>query len=203
MPEPTTFAVVIEPPLSVVNGLLDAVRRLAGDLRDRGAIAEWVPPETYAALLVVAEGPAHVAEALQDQVRSALARTEECPVQLMPLTVEADPTEAGRVFVCARVKARGDELTAIARTASDALSACGLEPRAVPDVMITVATAAGDAVAAVRELLAEPRDTPLAGWILGGICLSSCSLGTGGVLLPARLRFIGFRRMTARRESPQ
>ncbi|MBM4398581.1 MAG: hypothetical protein FJ087_23210, partial [Deltaproteobacteria bacterium] len=84
--ERVTLGIVIEPPLSVVNSLLEAVRRLAGDMTERaGTAVVWTPPDAYAAPLATGLAPRAAAEAIVDRMRAALRETEECPVQLAPL----------------------------------------------------------------------------------------------------------------------
>jgi hypothetical protein len=66
-------------------------------------------------------------------------------------------------------------------------------------VRVPLAVVRGAAsVAAVSDLLKDPKDVPVAGWLLGGVCLSICTRSRDGFWLPGERRFVGLRRMGRR-----
>ena len=258
-----TLGIVIEPPTSVANSLLDAARRFAADLEERGARVSWVPPQFYSAPLVeVRAPPGPAADVVADAVRSVMVRSEECPVQFMPFAWAPIEGDADRVVVHSLVSLGSGEPAGIADAVVRALEACGLEASVVSPLRVAIAVATGTNVEAVKELLGEPkglsgdsgrrepeaildagqapaglaaegeagacveagvpagnepdarsdpaqqtrsvrtgpRDTPIAGWLLGGLCLASVTVADQCWWVPERVRFLPLRRLGSRRE---
>jgi hypothetical protein len=198
------LALVVEPPLSVANSVLDAARRLAADLDEKGGKAAWVSPPSYSAPLVIVRGvdPDEAADAVGDRLKSALQTAEECPVQLASPVVETVEGPQAGLRIVSRVTTRSGELARMAELAATGLTAAGLAIEVRPVPSVALAAVQGDAEAAIAtDLLREPKDVPIAGWLLGGLALARCSPGPGGTWMATRLRFLPLRRMGAKRDS--
>ena len=200
--EGVSLGVMVEPPVSVANSLLEASRRFATEVEARQVKVQWIDPRYYAAtLLVVAGDPDAGAEVLADRLRGALMPSEECPVQLTPLTLELLDGRPDVGVVYSTVTTRGDELAKMIEAVAASLAIGGLECEALAAPRVPVAVIRDEAsVAAVAELLKEPKDVPVAGWLLGGLCTARMVRTDEGIWLPSRVRYVPLRRLNARRE---
>ncbi len=191
---------VIEPTVSVANGLLDVARRLAADLGPRVADLSWTPPDRYVAPLAVgpaAAGP--VDEAPVEALRLAAREIEEFAVQMAAPTLVQEGPDFARVVTL--LASKGDEIAAAVRVVADRMRESGLDVLPVDPVAFTLATVTGEAkVQAVAAAFPAPREAPLAGWLVGGLCLhAGPAPETGRAWLPTRVRYVPLRRLNARR----
>jgi hypothetical protein len=187
------FAVMIEPPLSVANGLVEATRRYFGASQAQGQKPHLLPPERYGVPLIVCpveadRSPDVVAMALNAAVRDL----PEFAVQLDPLSpVEGSPGVVGSVL-----RARDQELAELVAALKAAFERVGLDGAQCPSPVLPVAVVAeeeateagalapptGEAAAQAGEAVAqasEARDVPLAGWLVAGLCAAEGTPGPG------------------------
>jgi len=161
------FAVMIEPPLSVANGLMEATRRFCGGVSGREGTVNLLPPERYGVPLIIApvdaeRSPDVVAMAL----RAAAGRISEFAVQLAPLA----PVDGTKGLVASAVQVQEADLAGVVAALREAFEAVGLEDAVTPAAFLPVATVDGvEALAACAAAAAEARDVPLAGWLVSGL----------------------------------
>ncbi len=214
MTAPNAVAVVVEPPLPVANTLLDEARRLASRLGEAAGVVTWMRPHRYAAPIAVMDWP--VDEGLPgegpmtdlvgtpawlDPVLRALdllARgSEEFAVQLGPVGLE--PCGDRSVVASRLVSARPEDLSAFLDAVASRVGDVGMRVVEVPAMRVVLGLVQGEGPEAVRDVL-EPKETPVAGWLLGGVCLARAWLDPEvGVVEAERLRFVPLRRLGSRR----
>ena len=173
------FAVMIEPPLSVANGLMEATRRYFGASEKRALKPQLLPPERFGVPLIVCaveadRSPDVVAMALNAAVRDL----PEFAVQLDPLSpVDGAPGVVGSVL-----RARDQELAQIVAALSAAFERVGLEGAQSPLPFLPVAVVEGHVAAEAGEAAVpegETRDAPLAGWLVAGLVAAEGTPGPG------------------------
>ncbi len=214
------LALVVEPPLPVANTLLDEARRLASRLGESAGSVTWMRPHRYAAALAVTvpagggragqtdrsggadpTGDPPDAGVLLDPVFRALdllvRGREEFAVQLEPLGVE--PCGEGAVVASRLVSARPEDLAVFVEEAARHLGDVGMRPVEVPAIRMPVGLVGGEGRDAVRAAV-EPKETPIAGWLLGGVCLARAWVDPEAGLVEAeRIRFVPLKRLGSRR----
>jgi hypothetical protein len=191
---------VIEPTVPVANGLLDVVRRLSTDLGPVSADLSWIPPHQYVAPLAI--GPANdvpVDDAPVEVLRAAARDLEEFAVQLAPPSLVVDGPGSARIV--AVLTSKGEELATAVRVVSDRLREVGVDVRTPEPVAFTLALVTGEAtVQAVQAAFPPVREAPLAGWLVGGLCIHAGPTTLGGRgWAPTRLRYVLLRRLVSRR----
>ncbi len=214
------LALVVEPPLPVANTLLDEARRLAGRLAESAGSVTWMRPHRYAAPLAVMvlagdgrvgqtgrnRGPGWTGDSpeagvLFDPLFRALdllvRGREEFAVQLGPIGVE--PCGDRAVIASRLVSARPQDLAALIEEAAGHVGDIGMCPVEVSAIRIVVGLVAGEGRDAARAAI-EPKETPIAGWLLGGVCLARAWVDPEAGLVEAeRVRFVPLRRLGSRR----
>jgi hypothetical protein len=201
MADDLQYGVVLEPPVSVANGLLDATRRLAVEVGARCPGVRWVPPERYLATVAFVSGASLPDSAAEGLLRAA-REVEELGLQAGFPVLVSEGTR-GRVVAPVATKAGdlGDSLDAVVAALRDV----GLDVVVPPGPTgFTVAHVEGEeALAKVGAALANPREGLLAGWLAGGLCVAS------GPAVPPELPWLGVRqrsvalkRLGARRPAP-
>lgn len=214
------LALVVEPPLPVANTLLDEARRLAGRLAGSAGFVTWMRPHRYAAPLavMVPAGGGRVGQAdrsggadrtgdppdagvsLDPMLRALdlLVRgREEFAVQLGPIGLE--PCGDGAVVASRLVSARPEDLAVLVEGAARHLGDLGMRPVEVPAIRMAVGLVGGEGRDAVRAAI-EPKETPIAGWLLGGVCLARAWVDPEAGLVEAeRVRFAPLKRLGSRR----
>lgn len=192
---------VIEPTVPVANGLLDVARRLAADLGPRvAADLAWVPPHRYVAPLAVGPvGSMPADDAPVETLRLAARELEEFGVQLAPPVLLRDGPAEGRIVTI--LTSKGDELAATTRVVAGRLREIGLDVVSCDPVVFTLAIVTGEAsLEAVAAALPSGRDTPLASWLVGGLCVFAGPATHGGRGWAAsRIHFVALRRLGSRR----
>lgn len=206
------LAVVVEPPLPVANTLLDEARRLASRLGEAAGVVTWMRPHRYAAPVAVMalpegrggegalsdplDGPAWLDRVLR--ALDPLARgSEEFAVQLGPVGLE--PCGERLVVASRLVSARPEDLSALLDAVAGHVGDLGMRVVEVPAVRVVLGLVQGEGREAVRAAV-EPKETPVAGWLLGGVCLARAWLDPEvGVVEAERLRFVSLRRLGSRR----
>ncbi len=199
MTDETVLMIAVEPPLNVGNSLLEAIRRLAGEMAARGMSPTWVPPDMYAAPIVTLSPDSPEARLFATpRIHTVVYGQEELAVQLMPLTVES--VGEGMFAVMARLTAQNDALKDLAERLVREFSDTALTVAVRPPFGIMVALLASESVtAAVRELLPDGRNVPIAGWLLGGVHLMTATWRKDERQYDvARLRHHPFRRLGSR-----
>lgn len=193
--------VVIEPPVGVANGLLDAARRLNADLGEKGVAPAWLPPEAWLAPLVrLGDGVEGRAEVAADAVRVGLMGVEEFGGQLETFRLLEGP--GGAWTLACPVAVKEDEISRLVAGLMPRLDAAGLHPVAVEAPALALATVPESARGVVEEILATRRDAPLASWLVGGISVARGPAPADGALWCAsRVRYLPLRRLGARREA--
>ena len=191
---------VIEPTVPVANGLLDVVRRLSIDLGPVSSELFWVPPHQYVASLAV--GPAgdiQVDDAPVEVVRAIAREVEEFAVQLASPSLVID--DAGSARIVAVLTSKGAELPNAVRVVSDRLREIGIDVQTPDPVAFTLAMVTGEAtISAVQAAFPPVREAPLAGWLVGGLCVHAGPATQGGVGWAAtRLQYVPLRRLGTRR----
>lgn len=171
------FAVMIEPPLSVANGLMEATRRYFAAPEARALKPSLLPPEFYGVPLVVCRvesdrSPDVVAMALNVAARDL----PEFAVQLDPLA----PVEGVPGMVGAVLRARDEQLAQVVAALVEAFGRVGLDGAVVPPPLLPVAVVeSGAADPAEAVAAADARDVPLAGWLVAGLCAGEGTPGPG------------------------
>jgi hypothetical protein len=191
---------VIEPTVPVSNGLLEVARRLSADLGPVSADLSWVPPHRYVAPLAFGSPGDVPPDDAPVEVLRALARDlEEFGVQLAPPSLVIDGPGSARIV--AVVTSKGDELATAVRMVSDRLREVGVDVRTPEPVSFTLALLTGEAtVQAVQAAFPAVRETPLAGWLVGGLCVhAGPTTHEGRGWAPTRLRYVALRRLGSRR----
>ena len=191
---------VIEPTVPVANGLLDVVRRLSIDLGPVSGSLSWVPPHQYVAPLAVAPADTVTADDAPVEVLRAVARElEEFAVQLAPPSLVVEGPDSARIV--AVVTSKGAELAGAVRLVCDRLREIGLEVSTPEPVAFTLALVEGEAaLQAVQAAFPPPRETPLAGWLVGGLCIHAGPITREGRgWAPVRLGHALLRRLGSRR----
>ncbi len=175
MADEAILMVAVEPPLNVGNSLMEACRRLSGDAGARGLRLTWVPPDLYA-VPVVTLAPDNPEARLfaMHRIQAVTRAQEEIPVQLMPLTVEEGPDQTWQVM--ARLTAQGSAIEDLGTRLVQEFSDTALVVTPILPVGIRVASVTSEPVAAaLREMLPEGRNVPIAGWLLGGVHLMAAT----------------------------
>ncbi len=197
MIEERVFAVMIEPPLSVVNGLLEATRRFFGTPGTRDLQSRLVPPERFEIPLIVCSvdaerSPDVVAMAL----RAAVQDVGEFAVELEPLAL----VEGADGLIASALRTRDDEVARVVDSLRAAFDRVGLEGAQTPVPFLPVAVVEGAAaIEACAAVAVEARDVPLAGWLVAGLCAAEGVPGPApGTWLLTRTRIQMLRRPGAR-----
>lgn len=194
------ICVVVEPPLQVANLLLDEVRRVASGLERAGIDGvKWLRPHRYAAALALSE------PGIWDENRDIdplllmlekVARTcDEFAVQLGPVACEKVNNS---YLIVSRLLSDPDErIGLLAQKVAENLADYGFVRAQGPRVVLGLLDM--DLADRTMKLVSE-RDSPTAGWVLGGFCLARGIADKYlGLLEAERLRFFPLRRVGAAR----
>lgn len=192
------LAVVVEPPLNVANSLMEEVRRLAARFRETDGSAVWGGPDHYAAVILRIEGDEEdTLDKLKTRLNAACRNVKEFGVRLKPLELEEDGDRGA--FVVSKIESDSEALAGLAEEMEKVLSDIALETGVETGYRIPVAFVTGeDNVQAMRESL-DARETPVAGWLLGGICLAGTEPGPSEISVVNRVDFIPLSRPGSRR----
>jgi hypothetical protein len=191
--------VVIEPPVGVANSVLESARRLAAELAEKGIEPTWLPPESWVVPLIRLARSEDKSEVAEFAVRAATQRIEEFGGQLSRFCTVDGP--AGSVVLASRMSSKEGEIALAIEAMVPRLDSAGLEPDAVADPILPVATVPESARAALDEILASRPDVPLASWLVGGIAVAQGPEPAPGALwCSARVRYLPLRRLGARRD---
>lgn len=201
MADDVRYAVVIEPPVSAANGLLEAMRRLAGDVGARLPGVQWASPEHYLAPVAFVSGAA-LPDSAAEGLRRAAREVEELGLQAGFPRLVAEGEGAG--VIAAPVTSKGDELDVAVQAVVRCLRDVGLDVEVAGRVEVPLAYVAGaEALERVGTSLGAPRDAPLAGWLAGGLWVAEGpAAAEGRPWRGVRVRFVAMKRLAARRPSP-
>jgi len=191
------FAVMIEPPLSVANGLLEATRRFFAGIDGPEGAVRFLPPERYAIPLVVAPvDPERSPDVVAMALRAGVADVAEFAVQLAPLA----PVEGAPGVVGSALRLQDADLGRVVAALAAAFEARGLEGAVVPPPVLPVALVAeGAARESCAVAAADARDVPLAGWLVSALVAAEGNPDDApGTWLLRRLRSQALRRLGAR-----
>jgi hypothetical protein len=194
--------VVVEPPVSVANGLLEAVRRLAGSLGSARSGLFWPPPEQYSIPLVVCPGSEeHLRDVALIALKDACWDIEEFAVQLAPMEL-LNPGPGLPARVVSALSAKDGEIERVTEILLGAFARFGLEGAAAATPLLTVACCQDEAAGtAVTTALETGRDLPVAGWLAGGLCAAEGPRDSlDSTWLATRIRFVPLRRLGPRRQ---
>lgn len=192
------LGVMVEPPLSVANSLLDAARRYFGSGGASGGDVRFAPPSHYAVPLIVCPVDAgRSPDAVAIALRQASGVVQEFAVQLAPLA-RVPGTDGG--VVASELHAQEGELERVVDALRSAFQAVGIDDFETPPPRLSVAFVAeaqpADAGVAPAP---EVRDVPLAGWLVAGLCVAEGEAGSvPGTWLLKRLRTQSLKRLGAR-----
>ncbi len=191
------IGVMVEPPLSVANSLLEATRRYFGSGGASGGDVRFVPPSHYAVPLIVCPADADRSpDAVAIALRQASVIVQEFAVQLAPLA----RVQGGDGVVASELRVQEGELERVVSALEAAFQAVGLDDFETPQPWLSVAVVAGGQPADAGEVPApEVRDVPLAGWLVAGLCVAEGEAGSvPGTWLLKRLRTQPLKRLGAR-----
>lgn len=195
--------VVIEPSLPVANSLLEMLRRIGGDVAARGPNVCWCPPENLVAPLCEIRDPRdHIVEIASDCMRGVLRGVEEAGVQVAWPTVEALPGAGERYAIVSVLSSSAADMSALAQSIARGLCDLGIDSVAPDSVRIPLGGFAGaDTAETIREVLAAGPGTPVANWLLAGVCLAAGPVDAKtGLWLPSRIRPYPLKRQGGRRD---
>ncbi len=204
------LALIVEPPLPVANTLLEEARRLAGRLGEIAGALKWMRPHRYAAPLAIrlsveAGLGSEALDPLGDAVMEPVGRAaeiltrgrEEFAVQLGPVGVE--PCGDRAVIRSRLVSARPEDLASFLGGVEDHLGVLDMHATSAEAVRVCLGVVPAEHLDAVRAAI-EPKETPVAGWLLGGVCLALATVDSDlGLLEAKRLRFLPLKRLGSRR----
>jgi hypothetical protein len=196
--------VVVEPSLPVANTLLEMLRRVVGDVAARGQKVCWCPPQNLVAPLCEIRDPRdHIVEIASDCMRGVLRGVEEAGVQAAWPTVEALPGEGERYAIVSVVSSPTADVAALAQTIARGLCDLGIEGEAPASIRIPCGGFTGAAAAeTIREVLAAGPETPVASWLLAGVCLAAGPVDEKtGLWLSSRIRAYPLKRLGGRRDN--
>lgn len=198
MMEETALSIVVEPPLNVVNSLLDVARRIAAHLQEEEGEASWFRPEHYGAEILRFLGNGDgIQVSMETGLRKAAKQVREFGIKLAAPSLEE--TEDGGVLVVSKLTSTADEVSAMVETVRRELEDTGLEPTGECGFHIPVARVGGESmIQALREAL-EGRDAPVANWVLGGLSLARVEDRPPDVYGCHRIGFIPLARGGSRR----
>ena len=211
MTEWNAIALVVEPPISVANALLEEGRRLAERVAEASRRIAWTRPHRFAAPVAQFDlGPvadlsppdvrlSHWMEAANRVLESIASRCEETPVTLEPVSlVEFTPESAA--IVSRLAAAPGTDLSALFRAVAQDLADSEFVATPPEQVFVTLGSLEDLTMRdRVRQAL-EGQTTPVSGWTLGGLCLArGVARPPVGLVEAERVRFVPFRKGGPRR----
>jgi hypothetical protein len=159
--------IVIEPPLSMTNVVLDAARRVFVEDSGEDAGISFFPPESYMVPLAVRSGGD-----IQDLDIAAMAlnlaakEVVEFGVQLGPLTMDHNG------LVSSQLSTHNGDLPAIVATLVKAFEDVGCKGVITPPLYLPIAWVGKDRWHEIEGLLKQQHNTPLAGWLVYDLCVA-------------------------------